>query len=539
MTDQFGTTIKLWDATAFASKTIPGAVNDLLLIAGIPTMESYSTRFRCNTVDLAASKGITDYPATSTVTSQVNPLSPEGTGSAIALTATAGANAPTLTLAPVADAQVSSVNAGTNFGTATNIFIQSATTGFGNERGWLRFDLSTLPANAVITSASLEMYCWKATGASLATEVHGGSIDTWGETTINYGNQPAFGPTLATQTLQAGNINVWYDWDVTSYVQTKFSGNKLVSLLVKPTTEGSTASPAPSYGFDAKEFGSNAPVLRVTTQVAGATVAQTEFFYRYSVDGVTWGAWTSVGVDTTAPYSALFSYPQGYGYYEFYSIATDTLGSSQGAPPVAQAFVHHEPAPGYTTEAVISLGNLSQVYSGTPRPAAVTTVPPNLTTAVAYDGSAPVPLHAGSYAVTAMVTQPGFTGTTSGTLVVAKANQTIDFAPLGSVAVTSGTLTVNGTASSGLSLSFTSTNPSVATVSGNVVTLVAAGTTSIVANQSGNGDFAAAAPVAQPLVVTAVAPPAVPALARFGLFALAALLVATGKVWSSRNRPRG
>lgn len=136
------------------------------------------------------------------------------------------------TLAPVADTQVSSGNSTTNYGSATSIFIQSATTSFANERGWLRFDLSSLPASANITSASLEMFCWKATGASLPTEVHGGTTDTWVESTINYGNQPAFGATLSTTTLAAGNVNVWYDWDVTSFAQSQLTGDKLVSLVV-------------------------------------------------------------------------------------------------------------------------------------------------------------------------------------------------------------------------------------------------------------------------------------------------------------------
>jgi hypothetical protein len=536
VTDQFGTTIKLWDATGFANKTIPGAVNDLLLITGIPTSESYSLRFRCNTVDLAASHGITDYPAAAAVAAQVDPISPEGTDSPITLTATAGAIAPTRTLAPVADAQVSSTNPTTNYGATNNIFIQSATSGFGNERGWLRFDLSSLPADSVITGASLEMYCWKATGASLPTEVHGGTSDTWVETSITASTQPAFGPVISTQTLAAGAINVLYDWDVTSFVQTKWTGNKLVSLLVKPVTEDSTASPTPSYGFDTKEFGSNAPVLRVTTQSPGATVAGTQFYYRYSVDGVTWGAWTSTGSDATAPYSATFTYPQGYGYYEFYAAATDSLGATQGAPPAAQASVHREAAPGYTTDAFVTLANLSQTYSGAARTADVTTVPPGLTVNVLYDGSASPPVHAGSYAVSATVNQTSYTGTASGTMNVSKASQTISFGGLAGVQVGAAPFSVSASASSGLPVTFTSTVPSVATVSGTTVTIVGSGITNIVAAQSGTGDFEPATSVPQALVVSSSDPAAVPTLPPVALFVLAALLAAVGGACLPRRR---
>ena len=191
VTDQYGTTLKLWDVTAFASKTIPGAVNDLLVITGIPTSESNALRFRCNTVDPAASKGIVDYPASSTVASHVDPVAPEVTDPAITLTATAGANAPTRTPAPAADAQVSSGRATTNSGASTNMFIQSsATDSFGNERAFLRFDLSTLPPGSVITSARLEMFCWKATGPSLAAEADAVTSDSWVES-AHHLEQPA------------------------------------------------------------------------------------------------------------------------------------------------------------------------------------------------------------------------------------------------------------------------------------------------------------------------------------------------------------
>jgi hypothetical protein len=265
-------------------------------------------------------------------------------------------------------------------------------------------------------------------------------------------------------------------------------------------------------------------------------VARTEFFYRYSADGVTWGGWTSAGTDTTAPYATVFGYPQGYGYYEFYSVATDTAGSTQGAPPSAQAFVHHEAGPGYTTEAVVALGDLSQTYDGTPRSAAVTTVPPGRTVTVTYDGSASVPVHAGAYAVTATVVQTSYSGAASGILTVAKANQTIAFGALAGVLATSPPVMLAGSVSSGLPVTFTSSNPAVATVSGNVVTVLSVGTTNIIATQPGNADFQPASSVSQALVVRAATPPAVPALPVAAIGLLAVFLLAVGRSRLSRSR---
>lgn len=57
------------------------------------------------------------------------------------------------------------------------------------------------------------------------------------------------------------------------------------------------------------------------------------------------------------------------------------------------------------------------------------------------------------------------------------------------------------TASSGLAISYTSSTTSICTIAGSTVTLVAAGTCTIVASQVGNATFSAATPVAQDITV--------------------------------------
>jgi hypothetical protein len=78
-------------------------------------------------------------------------------------------------------------------------------------------------------------------------------------------------------------------------------------------------------------------------------------------------------------------------------------------------------------------------------------------------------------------------------------------------------------------------NPSVATVSGNVVTLVATGTTTITATQAGSADFEAAAPVGRTLTVNPTGP-SVPAVPPVALLLLAAVLIAVGRARVSRSR---
>ena len=332
----------------------------------------------------------------------------------------------------MADAQVASNNPTVNYGAGNNLYLQSSTSGYGNERGWLKFDLSGLPLGATIAGANLLLYNWRVAGASMPASVHPVNDDSWTETGITWNSQPVFDPPpLDTKTLVAGTPNLWYNWDVTPFVQNQWSGDKLVSLLVKPVTENSTAIPAPSYGFDAKEYGSNGPMLQVTLQTSGATVAEVAFFYRYSADNTNWGSWTQYGYPaTTAPYEASFTYPQGYGYYEFYSRAMDSNNNVEPAPAAAQTATHYAAAPPYTTEAIVTLGGLSATFDGSAKNITVTTLPPGLTAAVTYNGGSTAPTGAGTYAVSATVTQAGYTGSASGTLVIEKATATVTLGEL-------------------------------------------------------------------------------------------------------------
>jgi hypothetical protein len=73
----------------------------------------------------------------------------------------------------------------------------------------------------------------------------------------------------------------------------------------------------------------------------------------------------------------------------------------------------------------ISLLGLNQTYTGQPLGVTVVTDPPNLATRVTYNGSETAPVNAGSYTVVATITEPGYSGTVTGTLVIVKATATV------------------------------------------------------------------------------------------------------------------
>lgn len=84
---------------------------------------------------------------------------------------------------------------------------------------------------------------------------------------------------------------------------------------------------------------------------------------------------------------------------------------------------------------------------------------------------------------------------------VNKINQTITFDALSAVPEDIGTVELTATASSSLAVSYSSSNTAVATVSGNTLTILSDGQTTITASQAGDAEYNAAASVDQSLTV--------------------------------------
>ena len=91
---------------------------------------------------------------------------------------------------------------------------------------------------------------------------------------------------------------------------------------------------------------------------------------------------------------------------------------------------------------------------------------------------------------------------------IAKTTQTISFAEIDNKTTSDSTFDLNATASSGLTITYSSSNTDVATISGNTVTIQGAGTTVITANQPGNDTYSAAPQVTRTLTVEEASPTA-------------------------------
>jgi 2',3'-cyclic-nucleotide 2'-phosphodiesterase (5'-nucleotidase family) len=337
--DSLGQTITLYKEGGFYTvDLLPGQNGDVLELIGVNTERHPERRFR-----LREAVVVSGYPPHSEVQA-IDPV--RQNSSPVTLVANAedlNGSVPTSSeVTATADAQVVEGSPTTHYGTKTYLYVQSAASGsYLDERAWLKFDLSALPAGATITSASLEMTAWKAQGGDLAVSAHASSDDSWTEGGLNWNNQPAIGSQLDTTTLTSG-VTGLYTWDVTSLVQSEYAGDQTATLLLKADAEGSAS--AKTYAFDSKEWGTAAERPRLVVSYTGTggsnvgTVTQVEFFYRYSSDaGSSWTTWQTAGVDATAGTWSLDFTPAVQGLYEFYSLATDSDSLVEFAPLHADA----------------------------------------------------------------------------------------------------------------------------------------------------------------------------------------------------------
>jgi hypothetical protein len=165
------------------------------------------------------------------------------------------------------------------------------------------------------------------------------------------------------------------------------------------------------------------------------------------------------------------------------------------APPVTQTLTVNKAA------GTVVLGSLTATYDGTAKAATATTTPSGRAVTFTYNGSATPPTAAGSYSVVGTMNDTNYQGSASGTLTIAKAAQSITFGALSAMSYGTAPFNPNASSTSGLAISYTSSNPAVATAIGTTVTIVGVGTTTITASQGGDGNYTAAAAVPQTLTV--------------------------------------
>jgi hypothetical protein len=131
-------------------------------------------------------------------------------------------------LYPTQDSWVEAEYPNDNHGYDTSLRVKSDSR---TRRSYLKFDLSSVPNGKTITSVKLYLYCTYAdSNPSIQVYAHE-TDDSWDETSITWNNAPAVGSLITS--ISIGGTGQYYCWDITPYGQTQYSGDKILSVVVK------------------------------------------------------------------------------------------------------------------------------------------------------------------------------------------------------------------------------------------------------------------------------------------------------------------
>ena len=154
-----------------------------------------------------------------------------------------------------------------------------------------------------------------------------------------------------------------YDLDWTGGSWSDYLGEVYVRVRAHDGTGYSDdASPVLNVDYDYLDYGIDGtdPVTntnytgayRVTSATVNIPADQSDLsidyltlYYRSSADNISWGGWSDFGVDNTDPFQWTFTFPDGTGFYEFYTRGTDDAGNVEAAPGSADDIILYNTAP--------------------------------------------------------------------------------------------------------------------------------------------------------------------------------------------------
>jgi len=217
------------------------------------------------------------------------------------------------------------------------------------------------------------------------------------------------------------NVSAWPAASAITYGQTLASSN-LTGGSATPTGTFAftTPSTAPNAGAasqsvtftpaDTTNYATVTSTVSVTVNKATATVTLGSLSATYDGTAKSATATTApTGKTVTLTYDGSATTPTNAGSYAVVGTINDSnyQGSASGTLVIGKA------------TATVTLGSLSATYDGTAKSATATTAPTGKTVTFTYDGSSTAPTAAGSYTVVGTISDSNYTGTVSGTLVIA------------------------------------------------------------------------------------------------------------------------
>lgn len=132
-----------------------------------------------------------------------------------------------------------------------------------------KFDLSSLPGDVRIISATLYLYYyeWRDNNPGGRDLTCYRITSDWDEETVTWNTRPSYNPEATCYSILPYSPGSWMDWDVTSDVKSFISGEETNYgwQIMDTTTWGQFNIPTPK--FLSKEYGSNIPYLDIEVEV--------------------------------------------------------------------------------------------------------------------------------------------------------------------------------------------------------------------------------------------------------------------------------
>jgi hypothetical protein len=251
----------------------------------------------------------------------------------------------------------------------------------------------------------------------------------------------------ATASITLGSLNQTYNGTPEAATATTTPSGLAVSF----TYNGSASAPvnAGSYTVvgtinDPNYQGSATGTLVIAQASASVALGNLNQTYNGSAEPAT-ATTTPSGLAVSFTYNGSASAPVNAGSYTVVGTINNPnyQGSATGMLVIAQA------------SASLTLGNLNQTYNGSAEPATATTTPSGLAVSFTYNGSATVPVNAGSYTVVGTINDPNYQGSATGTLVIAQASASLTLGNLNQTYNGSAEPATATTTPSGLAVTFT------------------------------------------------------------------------------------
>jgi hypothetical protein len=253
--------------------------------------------------------------------------------------------------------------------------------------------------------------------------------------------------TKATGSITLGNLNPTYNGSAEAATATTTPSG----LVVTFTYNGSAAAPvnAGSYAVvatinDANYQGSVTNTMVIAQASSSITLGSLSQNYNGSAKTAT-ATTVPSGLTVSFTYNGSATAPVNAGSYTVVGTISDAnyQGSATNTMVIAKA------------SSSITLGSLSQTYTGSAETATATTVPSGLAVSFTYNGSTTAPISAGSYTVVGTINDPNYQGSATNTMVIAQASSSITLGSLSQNYDGSAKTVTATTVPSALAVSFT------------------------------------------------------------------------------------